>query len=430
MDRIIIRGGTRLRGTVRVSGAKNAALPLLAASLLAHTGTTTLLDVPTLGDVQAMIHLLRALGADVQCDGTRVRVHAQYARLFAPPRDWVAQLRASFTLLGPLLARHGEAIMPLPGGCAIGTRPIDQHMKALRALGADIDIGQGMVRAAAPPQGLTGAVIALDVASVGATQNAMMAACLAKGTTVISNAACEPEIIDLAHFLCAMGAHIDGAGTPHICITGVAQLRAVTHTVIPDRIEAGTYMIAAAMTGGRVYVERARSAHMRALIVALEQMGVQMTSDEGGIFVRAPDPLCAMDIDTAPHPGFPTDLQAPMMALMLRAHGTSTMRERVFENRYQHVAHLCRMGGQIDVRGDTATLQGPCALVGADVAATDLRAAAALLVAALAAKGETTMTGVHHLDRGYMECAARLRTLGAHITRTKVPMRMHVPSLA
>jgi UDP-N-acetylglucosamine 1-carboxyvinyltransferase len=430
MDRIIIRGGTRLRGTVRVSGAKNAALPLLAASLLANTGTTTLIDVPTLGDVQAMIHLLRALGADVHCDGTRVRVHAQHARLFAPPRDWVGQLRASFTLLGPLLARHGEAIMPLPGGCAIGTRPIDQHLKALRALGAEIDIGQGMVRAVAPAQGLTGAVIALDVASVGATQNAMMAACLARGTTVISNAACEPEIIDLAHFLCAMGAHIDGAGTPYMCITGVAQLRAVTHTVIPDRIEAGTYMIAAAMTGGRVYVERARSAHMRALIDGLEQMGVHVTEDDGGIFVRTPDPLRAVHIDTAPHPGFPTDLQAPMMALMLRAQGTSTMRERVFENRYQHVAHLCRMGGQIDVRGDTATMQGPCALVGAEVAATDLRAAAALLVAALGAKGETTMTGVHHLDRGYMECATRLRTLGAHITRTKSTMRMHVPSLA
>lgn len=418
MSHILIRGGNRLQGTVKVSGAKNAVLPLVAASLLASEGTSCIEEAPPLNDVFAMCALLRALGADVQHRNTTLTIQADTIDCYEAPAVWVKQLRASFLVMGPLLARFGHALIPLPGGCAIGTRPIDQHLKGLQRMGAQLDFGHGCIRASVANQRLVGARMYLDVASVGATQNLMMAATLATGTTVIDNVAKEPEIVDLANFLNAMGANVRGAGTDTLRIEGVEQLRGATHTVIPDRIEAGTFMIAAAMTNGDLYIEGAIADHLTSVMAKLEEMGVSMHCDDGGIHVRSSRDLRGIDIKTLPYPGFPTDLQAPMMALMLVSQGHSMVTETVFENRFQHVASLRQMHARIAVQdGRTAIVEGDASLQAAHVEATDLRAAAALLLAALAAQGETTLTGLHHLDRGYDDIVGKLRLLGADVQR-------------
>ncbi len=416
MSKIIVRGGKRLSGRVRIHGAKNAVLPIIAASLLGAEGTSVIHDAPPLDDVLVMNQVLQSLGVEVEYKNETVRVTAERISTCEASYDLVRKMRASFLVMGPLLARMGHARISLPGGCAIGTRPIDQHLKGFEAMGAEIELGQGYIEAKVRGK-LKGAKIYLDVASVGATENIMMAAALADGTTLIENAAKEPEIVDLANYLNAMGAKIRGAGTGLIRIDGVERLSGAVHTVIPDRIEAGTYMIAAAITRSDLYVEGAIADHLRPVISKMQEMGVQFEEDENGLRVYSDSPLKAVDVKTLPYPGFPTDMQSQMMALLLQADGTSVVTETVFENRFMHVEQFLNMNAQIKVDGRTAIISGGSRLRGANVCATDLRAGAALILAALAAEGETVITGVHHIDRGYVGIADKLQLLGADIRR-------------
>lgn len=419
MSKFIVRGGKRLTGSVKVSGAKNSVLPIIAASLLGEEGQSVIIDAPPLDDVMTINKVLESLGAGVTYRDEVITVNAENLTSCEAPYEWVSKMRASFLVMGPLLTRLGQTRISLPGGCAIGTRPIDQHLKGFEAMGAEISLGQGYIEARSQGR-LRGAKIYLDVASVGATQNIMMAATLAEGVTVLENAAKEPEIVDLANFLNGMGAKVRGAGTGVIRIEGVEKLSGVKHTVIPDRIEAGTYMAAAAISGGDVYVEGAISDHLGSVIAKLEEMGVTVQPDENGVRVIADRPLKAVDVKTLPYPGFPTDMQSQMMALLLASEGTSVVTETVFENRFMHVDEFQLMNAEIKVEGRSSIVTGNAKLKGAKVTATDLRAGAALIIAGLVAEGTTEVGGVHHIDRGYVHLAEKLNGLGADIYRISV----------
>ncbi|AHD03949.1 UDP-N-acetylglucosamine 1-carboxyvinyltransferase [Paenibacillus larvae] len=417
MSKIIVRGGRKLSGKVKVNGAKNAVLPIIAASLLASEGESVIQDAPPLDDVLVINKVLESLGAKLEYTNNAIRICANSIQTCEASYELVRKMRASFLVMGPLLARLGEARISLPGGCAIGTRPIDQHLKGFEAMGAEIELGQGYIEARVKGR-LKRTKIYLDVASVGATENIIMAAVLAEGTTILENAAKEPEIVDLANYLNAMGAVVRGAGTGMIRIEGVEKLRGAVHTVIPDRIEAGTYMIAAAITKSDLYVEGAIGDHLRPVISKLQEMGVTVEEDENGIRVIGTDkPLKAVDVKTLPYPGFPTDMQSQMMALLMVADGTSLVSETVFENRFMHVDEFINMNAEIKVDGRTAIVTGNTKLKGAKVCATDLRAGAALILAGLVAEGETEITGLHHIDRGYVDIAATLNSVGADIQR-------------
>lgn len=416
MEKIIVRGGKRLSGTVKVEGAKNAVLPVIAATLLASKGKSIIHDVPALSDVYTISEVLRYLGADVKIEGNTITVDASQDLKLEAPFEYVRKMRASVLVMGSLLARNGRARVALPGGCAIGSRPIDQHLKGFEAMGASVKVGNGFIDAEVKGR-LRGAKIYLDFPSVGATENIMMAAVLAEGTTVIENCAKEPEIVDLANFLNAMGAKVRGAGTGTIRIEGVDELTGTFHTVIPDRIEAGTFMVAAAITGGNVLIQGAVPEHLSSLIAKMEEMGVTIIEEENGLRVIGPEKLKAVDIKTMPYPGFPTDMQSQMMALLLKAEGTSMVTETVFENRFMHVEEFRRMNADIKIEGRSVIINGPCNLQGAEVAATDLRAAAALILAGLAAEGYTRVTELRHLDRGYVRFHEKLAALGADIVR-------------
>ena len=416
MEKLFIKGGRRLSGTVKISGAKNAVLPVIAASLLAST-PSVIEEIPDLDDVKTITEVLQYLGLSTRwqepgslyIDSTGVKsCEASY--------ELVRKMRASFLVMGPLLSRFQEARISLPGGCAIGSRPIDLHLKGFEALGADIVLGHGFIEARAP-KGLQGAKVYLDFPSVGATENIMMAATLAKGQTIIENAAQEPEIVDLANYLNSMGANVRGAGTNSVRIEGVRQLTGTTYAVIPDRIEAGTYMVAAAITGGDVVLKNVLFEHMKPLVAKLKEAGVSIEEEVDQIRVNATDGLRAVDIKTLPYPGFPTDMQAQFMALMTVAKGPSVITETVFENRFMHVDELRRMGANIRIDGRIAMVDGVPHLTGCPVTATDLRAGAALVVAGLAAEGCTQIASVHHIDRGYDRIVEKLQGLGADISR-------------
>lgn len=426
MDKIRIVGGNPLNGTIPISGAKNATLPLMIASL-ATADTLTLHNVPSLQDVVTLSRILGNHGVDYAVAGRRAgsqRTHGSTVRLTAgeivdttAPYDLVRRMRASFWVIGPLVARMGEAKVSLPGGCAIGTRPVDFFLDALAALGTQIDIDQGYAVASAP-RGLVGNRIAFPKVSVGATHVAMMAAALARGESVIENAAAEPEVVDVAECLNKMGARIEGAGTRTIHIQGVDELHGAEHTVVPDRIETGTYAMAVAMTGGKVRLEGARAEHLTAALDTLTEAGVSIQADETGITVaRNGNGIQPVTVTTEPFPGFPTDLQAQLMALMTRAQGTSSIRETIFENRFMHVAELARLGAAIQLDGQSAFIEGQPTLRGAEVMATDLRASVSLVIAGLAAEGETTVGRVYHLDRGFENLEEKLSACGADIER-------------
>ncbi|HDY6630551.1 TPA: UDP-N-acetylglucosamine 1-carboxyvinyltransferase [Staphylococcus aureus] len=418
MDKIVIKGGNKLTGEVKVEGAKNAVLPILTASLLASDKPSKLVNVPALSDVETINNVLTTLNADVtyKKDENAVVVDATKTLNEEAPYEYVSKMRASILVMGPLLARLGHAIVALPGGCAIGSRPIEQHIKGFEALGAEIHLENGNIYANAK-NGLKGTSIHLDFPSVGATQNIIMAASLAKGKTLIENAAKEPEIVDLANYINEMGGRITGAGTDTITINGVESLHGVEHAIIPDRIEAGTLLIAGAITRGDIFVRGAIKEHMASLVYKLEEMGVELDYQEDGIRVRAEGELQPVDIKTLPHPGFPTDMQSQMMALLLTANGHKVVTETVFENRFMHVAEFKRMNANINVEGRSAKLEGKSQLQGAQVKATDLRAAAALILAGLVADGKTSVTELTHLDRGYVDLHGKLKQLGADIER-------------
>lgn len=418
MDKIVIKGGNKLTGEVKVEGAKNAVLPILTASLLASDKPSKLVNVPALSDVETINNVLTTLNADVtyKKDENAVVVDATKTLNEEAPYEYVSKMRASILVMGPLLARLGHAIVALPGGCAIGSRPIEQHTKGFEALGAEIHLENGNIYANAK-DGLKGTSIHLDFPSVGATQNIIMAASLAKGKTLIENAAKEPEIVDLANYINEMGGRITGAGTDTITINGVESLHGVEHAIIPDRIEAGTLLIAGAITRGDIFVRGAIKEHMTSLVYKLEEMGVELDYQEDGIRVRAEGELQPVDIKTLPHPGFPTDMQSQMMALLLTANGHKVVTETVFENRFMHVAEFKRMNANINVEGRSAKLEGKSQLQGAQVKATDLRAAAALILAGLVADGKTSVTELTHLDRGYVDLHGKLKQLGADIER-------------
>ncbi|NLN07278.1 MAG: UDP-N-acetylglucosamine 1-carboxyvinyltransferase [Firmicutes bacterium] len=414
---ITVEGGTPLFGRVRVEAAKNACLPIMAAALLCE-GQVTLSEIPALEDVYTMSSVLTALGArtDYDAKAKKLSVDSTAVRRTEAPYELVRKMRASFLVIGPLLARMGRARVSLPGGCAIGIRPIDLHLKGLKALGAEVMIGHGFIETTADK--LRGEKVYLDFPSVGATENIMMAATLAEGTTVIENAAEEPEVVDLANFINAMGGRITGAGTDTIRIQGVTSLSCVDYCVIPDRIEAGTFMVAAAITGGAVTVENVIPAHLTSLIAKLQEAGCRVEEAEGLIHISREGPLRAVDVKTLPYPGFPTDMQSPIMAMLACARGTSVITETVFENRFMHVDELRRMGARIKIEGHSAIVTGREKLCGAPVKATDLRAGAALVLAGLAADGRTEVSELHHLDRGYWHFSEKLAALGAKIKRT------------
>ena len=417
MEKIIVRGGNCLEGTVKVEGAKNAVLPILAATLLASEGQSVLTNVPILSDVFTMNNVLKHLnvGVEFQEKNNTILADASNDINFEAPFAYVSKMRASIVVMGPLLARLGHARIALPGGCAIGTRPIDLHLKGFEAMGADIKIENGFVEAKVDR--LVGARIYLDFPSVGATQNIMMGATLAEGTTIIENVAREPEIVDLANFLNRMGAKVVGAGTETIRIEGVSSMKATEHSIIPDRIEAGTFMIAAAVTNGNVFIEDAIADHNKPLISKLKEMHVAFQEEENGLRVIGPRSLKATDVKTMPHPGFPTDMQAQMTIAQLVSQGTSTMTETVFENRFMHLEEMRRMNADFKVEGQTVLIHGNTDLQGAEVAASDLRAAAALIIAGLVSKGYTRVTNLSHLDRGYYEFDKKLQALGADVER-------------
>lgn len=419
MEKIIVQGGARLKGRVKVHGAKNAVLPLITASILASRGTITIDDVPLLEDVKTITETLNSLGIEASLGESSVTINAEQLSNTTAPYELVRKMRASILVMGPLLARKKHARIPLPGGCAIGSRPIDLHLKGFEAMGVRFEVAHGYVEGFVPDR-LKGANIYLDFPSVGATQNLMMAATLAEGRTVIGNAACEPEIVDLANFLNAMGAKVRGAGTDEIRIDGVDFLRGTDYTVIPDRIEAGTYMVAAAITRGDVFVEGAISDHLVPLIAKLREMGVTVLDGDNGIHVSAKGDLKPVDVKTLPYPGFPTDLQSQMMALQLSAQGTSIITETVFENRFMHVEEFKRMNAHIKIDGRSAVIEGGHPLSGAQVKSTDLRAGASLVLAGLIADGVTEVTELKHIDRGYVDLVGKLQKLGANITRVKI----------
>lgn len=414
MEKIVIKGGTPLRGEVQISGAKNSALPLLFATLLAD-GASEISNVPDLRDINTALKLLRELGAEVVRDNGRVAVDAHRIQSIEASYDLVKTMRASVLVLGPLLARFGHARVSLPGGCAIGARPIDQHLKGFEALGASIELDHGYVEARA--EQLHGAKICFDMPTVGGTENLLMAAALAEGETLLENAAREPEIVQLAEALNSMGAKIEGAGTAVIRIQGVEKLRPLSCSVIPDRIEAGTFMIAAAITGGDVLVKGAIASDQEALISKMLDAGVTIRPEADGLRVSAADRLKGVDIRTSVFPGFPTDMQAQFMALMTRAEGTSRISETVFENRFMHVCELQRMGADIQIDGHSAIIRGVGEMTGAPVMATDLRASASLILAGLAAENTTEVSRIYHLDRGYERIEKKLAALGARIWR-------------
>jgi len=418
VDKIIVTGGHKLQGKVRVEGAKNAVLPILAAALLASKGENVIKEVPNLADVFTINEVLKSLNAAVTYipEDNAVYIDATKELSSEAQFEFVSKMRASILVMGSLLARNGYARVALPGGCAIGSRPIELHLKGFEAMGAKISFGHGYVEAKTEGR-LKGANVYLDFPSVGATENIMTAASLAEGTTVIENAAKEPEIVDLANFINSMGGRVIGAGTNTIRIEGVDTLYGVEHHIIPDRIEAGTFMVAAAITKGDVVIENAVPEHMTALIAKMREMGVEITELDEGIRVRVPQTLKAVDIKTMPHPGFPTDMQSQMMALMLTAEGTSIITETVFENRFMHVEEFRRMNAGAKIEGRSVFIEGPVELQGAEVMATDLRAAAALILAGLVSEGITRVTKLHHLDRGYVDFHGKLASLGANIER-------------
>ena len=418
MDSIVVTGGTALNGDIPIAGAKNACLTLMPATLLTDA-PLTLTNAPRLSDIKTMTALLQSLGAEVSAlqDGRVLALSSHKIDNLTADYDIVRKMRASILVLGPLLARHGHAVVSLPGGCAIGARPVDLHLRALEALGAELELRDGYVHAEAKG-GLKGARVEFPFVSVGATENALMAATLAKGTTVLENAAREPEIVDLAECLRAMGAQIEGEGTSTITVEGVTDLGGATHTVVTDRIELGTYMLAPAIAGGEVTLLGGKLALVNAFAEKLDAAGVEVTETPRGLTVRPRNGrVSAVDVATAPYPGFPTDLQAQMMALLTTANGTSVLEERIFENRFMHAPELMRMGAQIDVQGGTATVTGVERLKGAPVMATDLRASVSLILAGLAAEGETRVNRVYHLDRGYEHVEDKLGACGARIER-------------
>lgn len=420
MDKIIVKGGHPLQGEVVVSGAKNAALPILASALLAD-GKSVYRNVPDLADVVTMLKVLETMGCGTARLTGRSKDVCEVA-IEGPitpeaPYDLVKTMRASVLVLGPLVARFGRARVSMPGGCAIGARPIDQHLKGLKALGADITLTEGYVEARAKQ--LRGGTVNFDVITVTGTENVMMAAVLAKGRTVLENCAREPEVEELARVLNKMGARIQGAGTSVITIEGVDALKPVEHAILPDRIEAGTLMVAAAITGGNVLVRHAQPEHLESVILKLRETGCTITAEERGLRVKAPRVVNSVDVKTTEHPGFPTDMQAQLMGLMTVASGTSVISESIFENRFMHVPELHRMGADITIQGHTAVVKGVKKLSGAPVMATDLRASASLVLAGLRAEGKTEVARIYHLDRGYERLERKLRKLGADIRRVK-----------
>ena len=423
MDKLIIQGGNRLSGAIPISGAKNSALTLIPCALLTEE-PLTLRNLPRLADIDGFQHLMNQFGVTTAIQGSRPEDFGRVMTLEAPritstvaPYDLVRKMRASILVLGPMLARMGEAKVSLPGGCAIGNRPIDLHLRALGAFGAVIEVAQGYVAARAPDGGLPGGEFDFPVVSVGATENALMAAVLANGTCRLFNAAREPEIVDLCNLLVAMGAQIEGIGTSDLTVHGVKRLHGATYRVMADRIEAGSYACAAAITGGEVLLEGANYAEMGATVHALRNIGVTVTEEKKGVRIAADGPLKPANLTTAPYPGLATDMQAQLMSLLTRAEGTSVLTETIFENRYMHVPELARMGADIAVSGRTAVVRGVPKLSGAAVMATDLRASMSLIIAALAAEGESEVRRIYHLDRGYERLEEKLQLVGADIQR-------------
>jgi len=416
LDKLIIHGGKRLKGGVDISGAKNAALPIIAASLLA-SGYCTISNVPNLKDIMTMGRLLANLGAGFHYEDRKAIINTEKVKIFEAPYDLVRTMRASILVLGPLIARFGRAKVSLPGGCAIGARPINLHLIGLEKMGADIKLESGYV--VAKGKRLKGTSIYLDVPTVTGTENLMMAASLAKGRTLLENAAREPEVVDLANALISMGARIKGAGESVIEIEGVDELKPVNYSIIPDRIEAGTFMAIAGITEGDIIIKRCRLDHLDASMMKLKEVGLVFEHVSDGIRVIGPSRPKAADVKTMPYPGFPTDMQAQFMAIMSIADGTSIIKETIFENRFMHVAELRRMGADIIVEGGTATVKGISKLKAAPLMATDLRASASLIAAALAAKGETTVHRLYHLDRGYENMEEKLVKIGADVKRVK-----------
>ncbi|MFW6023110.1 MAG: UDP-N-acetylglucosamine 1-carboxyvinyltransferase [Myxococcota bacterium] len=418
MDAIRIVGGRPLRGSARISGAKNAALPILCASLLAD-GEHAFRNVPALRDIHTTAALLSHLGLEVDVQPPVVRVHSRAVAEPDAPYELVKQMRASVLVLGPLVARYGRARVSLPGGCAIGARPIDQHLKGLEAMGARVELRHGYVHVQVPSGRLRGAEVYLDIPTVTGTENLMSAAVLARGRTTLVNAAREPEVEELARVLNKMGTRVEGAGTDVIVIEGVEALHPVDHAIIADRIEAGTFMVAAAATGGDVLLEGVSYDHIEAPAAKMRQAGISIEQEGGGVRVAGAPPYRPVDVTTAPHPGFPTDMQAQFMVLMCLAEGRSIVTETIFENRFMHVSELTRMGADVEVHGRSAAIVGVPRLEGAQVMATDLRASASLVVAGLIAEGETLVRRVYHLDRGYEHIEQKLSNLGASIERVK-----------
>ena len=420
MDKIIVTGGKPIHGEVTISGAKNAVLPIIVGAILAED-ITVLKDVPNLSDVNTITSVLEMLGAKITIEDHVMTIDSRYVDKYDAPYEIIQKMRASVLIMGPLLARLGRANLSMPGGCAIGTRPIDLHLKGLEALGALIQIHDGNIAAFVPNGKLRGSRIYLDFPSVGATEHIIMAATLAEGTTILENSAEEPEIVDLANFLNSMGANIRGAGTNVIKIEGVERLHGTTYTIIPDRIEAGSYMVAAAICHGNVLIKNVIVDHVRSLIEKLEESGAQVIEEGDGLRVIGGENVRATDIRTMPYPGFPTDMQAQYMALMSVAEGTSVITETIFENRFMHADELRKMGANIKTDGRNAIVVGTPKLVGAKVKATDLRAGAALIIAALVAEGQTEITELKHIDRGYENLIEKFRSIGADIVRVSIP---------
>ncbi|MCB1889985.1 MAG: UDP-N-acetylglucosamine 1-carboxyvinyltransferase [Rhodocyclaceae bacterium] len=415
MDKLLIQGGARLDGEAAISGAKNAALPILCAALLSAE-PVTFTNVPQLQDISTLLKLLGQMGVRVERDGDRVTLDAATVDNPVAPYEMVKTMRASILVLGPLMARCGEARVSLPGGCAIGARPVDQHLKGLQAMGAKVAVEHGYIHATVAG-GLKGARLFTDMVTVTGTENLMMAACLARGETVIENAAREPEVVDLANCLVSMGAQISGAGTDVIRIRGVDRLHGAEHRIMPDRIETGTYLCAAAATGGDIRLTGTSTAYIDAVVDKLLDAGCEIDGERDAIRLRAPARLTAVSIRTAPYPAFPTDMQAQFMAINSVAQGTAVIRETIFENRFMHAVELQRLGADIQIDGNTAVVTGVSKLEGATVMATDLRASAGLIIAGLVAEGETLVDRIYHLDRGYEKLGEKLKALGAHVQR-------------
>lgn len=415
MGTFLVKGGEILSGEVEVSGSKNAALPILAATILSD-GVCELKNIPALRDIHTMYELLTFIGCEIRFNKSSTEFILEKIKSTSAPTSLVGSMRASFLIMGPLLAKYGTAKIPLPGGCPIGTRPVDLHLKGFMTLGADVEIGHGFVKAKAE-NGLIGKDIYLDFPSVGATENIMMAAVLAKGETIIENAATEPEIVDLAAFLKKMGAKISGAGTDTVKINGTDSLHGARHTIIPDRIEAGTFMTAAAITGGEIHIKNVVPDHVKGISAKLKEMGIEISENKDNIQVTGKKGIHTTDIKTMPYPGFPTDMQAQFTSLMSTIKGTSIVTETVFENRFIYTPHLIRMGANIKLDGRTAVVEGGKRLKGASVNATDLRAGAALVLAGLAAQGETEVADIEHIERGYVDFEKKLQKLGANIEK-------------